>query len=156
MADNKKPGGGQPFSIPVSGVGPEQARRLRVPQHFRYDNSLATISNQYGDGWAVIDMPVGNYCYRQFNLSVTNTVPIASVTGLVGGRNIVFTAKTKNSRPLFIPQRSCGDIPNREEISLELELPNKLGGFAKNGSEYCIKLEAEDTTPAPWSQRHCQ
>lgn len=92
MADNKKPGGGQPFSIPVSGVGPEQARRLRVPQHFRYDNSLATISNQYGDGWAVIDMPVGNYCYRQFNLSVTNTVPIASVTGLVGGRNIVFTA----------------------------------------------------------------
>lgn len=66
--------------IRTSGVNPEQARNLRVGAHFRFDENLPTISNQYADGTAVIDFPVGLYTYRAFGLRIENSVAIAGET----------------------------------------------------------------------------
>lgn len=81
-----------PFMLGMSGVGPEVGARLRVPNHFVYDNSIATISPQYPDGVAVIDLPCGAYTYRMMKLFVTNSAAIAGKTFLLAGKNIVNTA----------------------------------------------------------------
>jgi hypothetical protein len=83
---------GPVFNIPVSGVGPKVGQSLRVPQHFRYDSDLATISNQAADSVAVIEVPCGVYTYRGFHLSLTNSAIIAGATFAVGSRNYVNTA----------------------------------------------------------------
>lgn len=83
-----KPG----FNLGVSGVGQAQGQKLRVPIHFRADNTLAVISNQYADGVAVIDLPTGAYTYRGFHLSLINTAEIVGKTFGYMGRHHVNTA----------------------------------------------------------------
>ncbi|MCY7346534.1 MAG: hypothetical protein LH614_09990, partial [Pyrinomonadaceae bacterium] len=53
--------------------------------------------------------------------------------------------------PHFIPQKSSHVYDDPSEISPELEFANEFGGFAKQGSEYHIKLEKDKSTPAPWT-----
>lgn len=75
--------------VRTSGVNPEDAKRNAVPQHFRFIDSLPTISNQFADGVAVIDLPVGLYTYRAFCLSLRNTVEIVGETLAEAGKHRV-------------------------------------------------------------------
>ncbi len=80
MAENKRKDSAQTGMVRTAGINPEQARRLAINTHFRFSDSLPTISNMYADGVAVIDMPVGEYTYRAFALSILSTAAIAGVT----------------------------------------------------------------------------
>lgn len=80
MAVTNKNAASREGLVRTSGVNPEIARGVAVGQHFRFLDSLPTISNQFADGVAVIDLPVGLYTYRAFNLSIANTVAIAGET----------------------------------------------------------------------------
>lgn len=71
--------------VRTSGVNPQIAAADRVKTHFRYLDGLPTISNQFADGVAVIDFPVGDYTYRAFCLSIENSVEIAGQTITEGG-----------------------------------------------------------------------
>jgi hypothetical protein len=76
----------------LSGVGGEQARKLRVPNHFRVDDTLGTVSNQYADGVAVIEFPTGMYTYRMFQLFVTSSAAVVGKTFEFMGVHHVNTA----------------------------------------------------------------
>lgn len=71
--------------VRTSGVNPALAAQAAITQHFRFVNSLPTISNQFADGVAVIDFPVGKYVYRNFCLSIGNSAAIAGETIFEGG-----------------------------------------------------------------------
>ncbi len=64
---------------------------------------------------------------------------------------LVWQGKEEKLPPPFIPEKSLQRYSEKEDIPIELELANDLGGFTKDGSEYCITLEGEESTPAPWS-----
>ncbi len=53
--------------------------------------------------------------------------------------------------PLFIQQKSSRVYADPAEIVPKIVFANELGGFAEQGSEYCIKLERDKSTPAPWT-----
>lgn len=76
MAVSNKNAAARQGLVRTSGVNPQLAQSLAVGQHFRFIDSLPTISNQFADGVAVIDLPVGLYTYRAFCLSVGSTVGI--------------------------------------------------------------------------------
>lgn len=80
MAQNPNNSGARTGVVRTSGVNAETAKTLHVGAHFRFSNALPTISNMYADGVAVMDLPVGLFTYRNFFLSVTNTVAIAGET----------------------------------------------------------------------------
>lgn len=67
--------------IRASGVNPEAAK-LESLQNIipRYLDNLPTISNQFADGVAVVDFPVGALTYRAFNIFLTNSAAIAGET----------------------------------------------------------------------------
>lgn len=71
--------------VRTSGVNPEVAKNLAVGHHFRFIDSLPTVSNQFADGVAVIDFPVGAYTYRAFCLSIESSVDVAGEIIAEGG-----------------------------------------------------------------------
>ncbi len=53
--------------------------------------------------------------------------------------------------PLFIPHSASRHYDAPDEIAPELKFANQFGGFKNDGSEYFIKLEKDQSTPAPWT-----
>jgi cyclic beta-1,2-glucan synthetase len=53
--------------------------------------------------------------------------------------------------PYFTPTKFYASQTSSLEISKELVYFNGLGGFSKSGHEYHILINAENPTPAPWS-----
>lgn len=58
---------------------------------------------------------------------------------------------TSEQSPLFIPKKSSHIYDETPETASELEFINEFGGFAKQGSEYHIRLEKGKSTPVPWT-----
>lgn len=72
-------------TIRTSGVNAQIIAQDRVNTHFRFLDGMPTISNQFADGVAVLDFPVGAYTYRAFALSIESSVDIAGQVITEGG-----------------------------------------------------------------------
>lgn len=105
-----------------------------------------------------LDTPGGIYLRRTDIMSEADRITLhtaARVTFVTdrGTLEEELSRKIKETEfpPLFIPRKSSRVYDDAPETASELEFANELGGFAKQGSEYCIKLENGKSTPAPWS-----
>ncbi|MDN8836951.1 hypothetical protein Q0M54_14255, partial [Staphylococcus aureus] len=57
--------------------------------------------------------------------------------------------KAEGPRPATAPSQPTAAHPPAPPPP-KLEFFNGLGGFDQDGREYCVLLEAGQTTPAPW------
>lgn len=79
----------------TSTVATQQAARLRTSGVYYMDDQLVTVGAFTPNNWGYIDIPIGPYTYRQFQLSLVAPAAIAGKTTSTGarmGQHIVDTA----------------------------------------------------------------
>jgi cyclic beta-1,2-glucan synthetase len=95
----------------------------------------------------------------QVPVEVRNLLQTAARAVLVGDRGSLAeqVARAQEPEPSVPPPRrlSASQPPQAVPPRPELELFNGMGGFADNGREYVVVLEAGQWTPAPWINVIC-
>ena len=95
----------------------------------------------------------------QVPVEVRNLLQTAARAVLVGDRGTLSgqVARTQEPKPSAPPPRRLAAIGPWQAVlpRPELEFFNGVGGFADNGREYVVVLEAGQWTPAPWINVIC-
>ncbi len=123
-----------------------------------HDQIMGLIAS--GIGAQAIDRPGGIFVRLVDQISPEDRILIQSVARAVLSDSAGTLAVQVNhiaplvpKQPLLVPEARAGDDQLRVDarvIERDLILPNGLGGFSPDGSEYVIRTGAGRNTPAPW------
>lgn len=108
----------------------------------------------------LMEQPGGVFVRRSDQSSATDFATLQAVARIylsdTGGQ---LEEQLKQSQPAVVPAPPCdplvsskqkADRPTERPPTPDLILSNGLGGIARNGREYVIRITSDRSTPAPW------